>query len=77
LDTNTNIKDSITTPRHLHDQEVTDTISAALQNSTNDDDEPEAKWGKYIHLIPDQLSQIFTTCFSQVLLLHPVNHPYL
>jgi hypothetical protein len=57
----------VATPQPLRGQRVTDAISAVLHDSTNDTDEPEAKRGKYIKLTPNQLSQILTSCSSQIL----------
>jgi hypothetical protein len=45
----------------------TDAIRNALCDSTNDDEEPSSKRTKFIQLTPAQLSEILTSCSSQLL----------
>lgn len=60
----TNMLNGVETPPDFRGQQVTDTILNALNldNNTNDDNEPNAKWAKYVRLTPDQLSSIVTAC---------------
>jgi hypothetical protein len=60
-ETNHSGQDPCETPAAAQGSSVTRAISDFL-SMTNDEEEPNAKWGRYLKFTPEQLSRLITAC---------------